>query len=148
MNNVFTDIEFIKAYDPTIGELYENSKNFYLDAPIQALMELRSILELMCKQFIEANSLAPANHDMYSNISELEKTNKIAPYITTKLHTLRINTNKAAHKHENDMSYEQFSSLALDSLTTFCDLIEDLQLSINNKKSSYRFIPEVKSRFN
>jgi hypothetical protein len=147
MNNVFTDIEFIKAYDSTIGELYENSKNFYLDAPIQALMELRSILELMCKQFIEEHSLAPANHDIYSNISELEKTKKIAPYITTKLHTLRINTNKAAHKHENDMSYEQFSTLALGSLTTFCGLIEDLQLSINNKKPSYRFIPEVKSRF-
>lgn len=146
MNNVFTDIELIKEYDSKIGELYENSKNFYLDAPIQALVELRSILEIICSQYIKENSLEPINQDLYSNINELEKTKTIAPYIITDFHFLRIETNKAAHKHEFNLTYKEYSDLALECLTRFCDLIESLMISANNKNVSYKFIPEVKSR--
>lgn len=147
MSEALTDIEFINKYDPEIGGLYKNAKNVYLDAPIQTLVELRSILELICNQIVEENSLEPRYNSLNSNINEIRNTNTSSPYIIEHFHALRNDTNKAAHKHKHNFTYEEYSELALKNLKRFCELVEDLQVNINKDTQPYKFDNEIESRF-
>tara|TARA_R110000772_G_scaffold190703_2_gene301502 strand:- start:14035 stop:15645 length:1611 start_codon:yes stop_codon:yes gene_type:complete len=147
VKKTLTDIEFIAEYDGKVGELYNNAKSVYTDAPIQTLVEIRNILEYLTDQIIQEHSLEPIELSLHSKINTLKENHAVGLYIIDRLHELRAECNKAAHKHEYNFSYDEFSELALKVLKSFCDLIEDIQISANHKVNRYSFIKEVDSRF-
>jgi len=147
MKKSLTDIEFITEYDSKIGELYSSAKSVYIDAPIQTLVEIRNILEYLTDEIIQEHSLKTIESSLHLKINTLKKSNAVAPYIIDKLHKLRADCNKAAHKHEYNLSYDEYSKLALAVLEVFCDLVEDIQVSANQKVNPYSFINDVDSRF-
>lgn len=148
MKKTLTDIEFIAEYDSKVGELYSNAKCVYTDAPIQTLVEIRNILEYLTEQIMQEYSLEVIeSSSLNSKINTIKKNHVVAPYIIEKLHKLRADCNKAAHKHEYNLSYDEYSELALVVLERFCDLVEDIQVSANQKVNKYSFIKEVDSRF-
>jgi len=147
VKKTLTDIEFIAEYNSKAGELYNNAKSVYIDAPIQTLVEIRNILEFLTDQIIQEHSLEPIEQSLHSKINILKENHVIGLYIVDRLHTLRTDCNKAAHMHEYNFSYDEFSELALKVLMSFCDLIEDIQISASQTVNQYSFIKEVDSRF-
>tara|TARA_R110000737_G_scaffold353084_1_gene402215 strand:- start:13 stop:408 length:396 start_codon:yes stop_codon:yes gene_type:complete len=116
VKKTLTDIEFIAEYDSKVGELYSNAKCIYTDAPIQTLVEIRNILEYLSEQIMQDYSLEVIqSSSLNSKINTIKKNHVVAPYIIEKLHKLRADCNKAAHKHEYNLSYDEYSELALCS---------------------------------
>jgi len=147
VSKVLSDINFIKKYDLKLGELYQDAKNVYLDGPIQTLVELRSILELICIGIVDEYSLTPVKPTLSASINVISSTKTLAPFIIEKLNILRADTNKAAHKHNYELTPVEFSALALNSLKSFCELIEDLQVSEGKVTIPYVFDEKINSRF-
>lgn len=57
MYSTITDVQFIAEFNISFGERYEKAKNLHSDAPIQTLVELRSLLNLLCNELIEEAAL-------------------------------------------------------------------------------------------
>ena len=144
---VLTDLALVRGYDADIGELYQQAKNLYLDAPIQTLVELRNITEIICRQVVSEYGLAPENHTLNAAIKAINSARIFSPLIIGLLKGLRDAGNKAAHKHSYHFSYEQYSTLALETLREFCELIDALKNTTSSAVAPYSFDENVDSRF-
>jgi len=147
MNKELSDIDFINAYDLSIGELYTKAKSSYRDAPIQTLVELRSIIELMVAQFLVEFQIEVIDRRLNSKVDALEENNVFAPHIVSLFNDLRVNGNRAAHKYDCSLTYDEFAELALKSLKMFCELVELLQRADNQTIQTYTFDENVNSQF-
>lgn len=139
-----SDVQYLKNYDEHIGLLYEEAKASYIDAPIQTLVSLRSIVELICNQLIDEYSLFKGS-DLASIISELQNKRVLKSYVIKYMRSIKDDGNKAAHKHQYKISMDQYREMSADSTRTFCSLIQALNCELLNNFSSFSFDPTVAS---
>jgi TPR repeat protein len=140
------DITFVKNHSELMGEQYEDAKNLYLDAPIQTLVSLRSLIANLCNTIIDELSLDVEAKDVFDSIKSIEATGKLDQKIITKLHDIRKAGNKAAHKEQFDIDKENYIALALKSLQDFCELVNLIRTSFQRvMTSSYYFDTQIQS---
>ena len=140
------DISFVNNHCELVGEQYEEAKNLYLDAPIQTLVILRSLIATLCNTIFEELCLNVETKDVFDSIQIIEATRKLDRKIIGKLHDIRIAGNKAAHKEKYNLEKDDFISLALKTLQDFCELINLIRVSFQKVMTpSYSFDTQIQS---
>ena len=141
-----SDVLFIKEYDSEIGALYEEAKASYIDAPIQTLVTLRSILHKICYDLYVEHCLKGVKRDELALLIRALSEHHIINTDAIKLiRDIKSSGDKAAHKHQSNYSMEQYREMARDSVRYFCDLIEVFNQSFLSVFSGYYFESKVAS---
>lgn len=140
------DIAFVKNHCELIGEQYEEAKNLYLDAPIQTLVILRSLIVNLCDTISDRLCLEDSEKDLFDSIKNIDDTKRVDREIIKKLHDIRIAGNKAAHKEKFNIEKGDYTTLALKSLQGFCEVVNLIRSSFQNVMSpTYSFETQVQS---
>ncbi len=140
------DITFVNNHCELIGDQYEEAKNLYLDAPIQTLVILRSLIATLCNTIFEELCLDVETKDVFESINSIEATTKLDRKIINKLHEIRLAGNKAAHKEQYNLKKDDLITLALKTLQDFCELINLIRVSFQRVMTpSYSFDTQIQS---
>lgn len=145
MSSPISDIEFISEYNPALAEAYIAAKNLYIDAPIQTLVQLRSLLEIICSELINEYQLTSKGNELNEIVECLRNSKSFRPEITEYMHFIRKAGNKGAHFKELNISFSELSDLALKSLIDFCKLTEALWQQKQSKTPIYQFSEVINS---
>jgi TPR repeat protein len=143
-----SDLQYVKNYDEQIGALYEEAKASYIDAPIQTLVSLRSVVHEICKQLYDEYSLKGINNnELALLINKLRSKNVVNRDVLGFISAIKAAGDKAAHKHQPliKISMDQYREMSVDSTRDFCRLIDALNSTLRNDFSEYIFEPKVAS---
>jgi TPR repeat protein len=143
-----SDVQYVKNYDEQIGALYEEAKASYIDAPIQTLVSLRSVVHEICKQLYDEYSLKGINNnELALLINKLRSKNVVNRDVLGFISAIKAAGDKAAHKHQPliKISMDQYREMSVDSTRNFCRLIDALNSTLRNDFSEYIFEPKVAS---
>ncbi|GHB67768.1 hypothetical protein GCM10008107_16530 [Psychrosphaera saromensis] len=136
------DVEYVKEYDEDIGLQYEEAKSSYVDAPIQTLVSLRSIIYDICTQLNDEYGLAGGN-DLAQLINNLKSEAVFNNDVIELLHKIRKAGNAAAHKHDYNLTIAEYKEISSDTVQQFCQLISGLNAALRNDFSEYVFEASV-----
>ncbi len=139
-----SDVQYVKNYDERIGVRYEEAKSSYIDAPLQTLVSLRSIVEYICKEFCKEYKLGRED-DFASMITLLKQKKRLNSDVINLMRSIKNDGNKAAHKHQFEVTMEQYREMSIKSIRNFCELIESFNRTLNGNFSTYLFEPNVAS---
>ena len=140
-----TDIQFVSKFNTSFAECYEKAKNLYFDAPIHTLVELRGLLVILCDEIIDEYKIKILGNSLYEKQDGIHLSESFRPSIIDYINLIRDAGNKAAHREKYDISYGEYQKLALETLKTFCALVEDYWGYKTSKVPSYTFATETDS---
>ncbi len=145
MSTPISDIDFISKYNPDLAEAYKTAKSLYIDAPIQTLVQLRSLLEVICGELINEYQLTSKGSDLNEIVEYLRNSRLFRSEIIEYMHSIRKAGNEGAHVKELNISFTDLSNLALKSLIDFCKLAEALWQHKDSKTPIYQFSEVINS---
>lgn len=145
MSTPISDIDFISKYNPDLAEAYKTAKSLYIDAPIQTLVQLRSLLEVICGELINEYQLTSKGSDLNEIVECLRNSKLFRAEIIEYMHLIRKAGNEGAHVKELNISFTDLSNLALKSLIDFCKLAEALWQHKDSKTPIYNFSEVINS---
>ncbi|MDC9567145.1 MULTISPECIES: DUF4145 domain-containing protein [unclassified Pseudoalteromonas] len=145
MSTPLTDIQFVSKFNTSFAERYEKAKNLYFDAPIQTLVELRGLLALLCDEIIAEYLVETAGNNLNDKVNGIKASNQFRLSIIDYMHKVREAGNKGAHPEKYQISYPEYQKLALETLQTFCTLIEDYWVGRTSKVPAYEFTFDINS---
>lgn len=139
-----TDGDLVRFFDPEIFSIYEEAKELYLDVPVFALLKARHINTLLIEREISrTEALKPRNtktSSPHTQVNALKKVENYPNILIDLFHQIRINCNRAAHLEENQLSHDEFSTLAKDTLKQICDVIACLDSELGHlEPTRYEF---------
>jgi len=127
--NKVSDIQYVKNYDEHIGTLYEEAKSSYIDAPIQTLVSLRSIVHEICKQLHDEYALKGVKKSELSQlINKLRDEKVVNGDVIRVMLAIKKAGDHAAHKHQPmiKITMDEYRAMSVNSTQDFCKLIEAL----------------------
>lgn len=145
MTKPISDIEFISKFAPELADTYTEAKNRYIDAPIQTLVELRSLIEKLCDELIDEYQVQCVSNDLHEKVNSLKTSNSFRPELIEIMHSIRKAGNDAAHRNEKSISFAEFSELALSRLKEFCALAEIIWQHRQSTTPAYQFSDKINS---
>lgn len=145
MTKPISDIEFISKFNPELADTYTAAKNRYIDAPIQTLVELRSLMEKLCDELIDEYQVRCVSNDLHEKVNSLKSSNSFRPELIEIMHSIRKAGNDAAHRNERRISFAEFSELALSRLKQFCTLAEIIWQQRQSTTPAYQFSDKINS---
>ena len=145
MTKPISDIEFISKFNPELADTYTAAKNRYIDAPIQTLVELRSLMEKLCDELIDEYQVRCVSNDLHEKVNSLKFSNSFRPELIEIMHSIRKAGNDAAHRNERRISFAEFSELALSRLKQFCTLAEIIWQQRQSTTPAYQFSDKINS---
>ena len=145
MTKPISDIEFVSKFNPELADTYTAAKNRYIDAPIQTLVELRSLIEKLCDELISEYQVRCVSNDLHEKVNSLKASNLFRPELIEIMHSIRKAGNDAAHRNEKSISFAEFSELALSRLKEFCTLAEIIWQQRQSTTPAYQFSDKINS---
>lgn len=145
MTKPISDIEFISKFAPELADTYTNAKNLYIDAPIQTLVGLRSLIEKLCDELIDEYQVQSDGTRLHEKVNSLKASNSFRPELIEIMHSIRNTGNDAAHSHAKNISFTEFSDLALSKLREFCKLAEIIWQQRQSTTPAYQFSDKINS---
>lgn len=145
MTKLKTDVELVTEYSEKYGATYEAAKNLYIDAPIQTLVDLRDLLDEICGVILTEHSCNLLGEDLADKISKISHEKLFRSEITELMRSVKDAGNKAAHRKDYKLSFDELSELALVTLKSFCNLIQQILFSELGKFSDYIFSDKIES---
>ncbi len=132
------DLEFIKTFDKKLSTHYEKSKSYCLDTPTHSLIILRSFVVDFTELLASYYKIDLQKTYLYKKIEQLAVVKKIDKEIISILHEIRVDSNQGAHFEKSNLSFDEFSTLAIANIKKACKMVE-LFYSIKNNKPSPKY---------
>lgn len=145
MSIELTDEDLVRFFNAEIFCVYEEAKELYLDVPVFALLKARHINTLLVdSEICRTEALKPhlrKTSDTYKKVNALKKVENYPTQLIDLFHKIRMSSNCAAHLEENELSHDEFSTLARDTLKQICDVIACLNKELGHiEPTKYEFI--------
>ena len=140
-----TDIQFVSKFNASFAECYEKAKNLYIDAPIHTLVELRGLLVVLCDEIIDEYKIHVTGKSLFEKQKDIHSSKSFRSSIIDNIDSIRDAGNKGAHREKYDITYGEYQKLALDTLMTFCALVEDYWGYKTSKVPAYTFTTKTDS---
>ena len=119
-----TLLELLNALDSELGQ-----KNLYIQ---QFGMFGRKIVEIISKEVCIDMEIKPSDN-AFSNIESIENSKKVAKWINSYLHSLRVLGNEAVHIMESDFRIPDKLTQG-DLLVIFANIIRILEFYLHGSK--------------
>lgn len=129
---MINDVEFARLVDAEVGDHYKKAKRaFSLALPNSALIEIRSIVNLICKRIFELNGIEfKPGLSLGDKIRLLQSRDVTNSSIIQSMGSLRRSGNIGAHPEECRYTDEELTSLALKSVNDCFELVVDLSFQM------------------
>ncbi|MFW1678284.1 DUF4145 domain-containing protein [Pontibacter sp. JAM-7] len=135
------DVDFVTQIESSLGESYSEAKLFVNVAPIQSLVQLRSILTKTYRliasaagiELIESTANQQSRFSQHDYISQLKASNSISQDIISRLLEIKHAGNQAAHQESYELTADEYIDLAHKSFVGFCELLKLIRASLFGK---------------